>query len=44
VNIIFIYDLHMSNNCISVRFGMERSKDDMLGISTKSTIVFTQLL
>jgi len=40
VNIIFILDLQMSNNYNSVGFGMQRSKDDMLGASTKSTIIF----
>jgi hypothetical protein len=34
----------MNNNCISARFRMKRFKDDMSGISTNSTIVFTQSL
>ncbi len=42
VNTIFIFDLQMSNNCRIARFGMKRSKDDMLGILTESTTIFVQ--
>jgi hypothetical protein len=41
-NTIFIFDLQMSNNCKSVGFRMQRSKDDMLGVSTKLAIIFVQ--
>ncbi len=34
----------MNNNCKSAKFGMQRSKDDMLGVPVESTIVFTQSL
>ncbi len=44
VNIIFIFDLQMSNNCSSVGFGMERSKDDMSKVFAESTVVFAQSL
>jgi hypothetical protein len=40
LNTNFIFDLQMNNNCKSVRFGMQRSKDDMLGISAESTLIF----
>jgi hypothetical protein len=42
VNIVFIFDLQMSNNCSSEGFGMQKSKDDMSSISAKSTIIFSQ--
>jgi hypothetical protein len=32
----------MNNNYKSARFGMQRSKDDMLGVSTESIVVFAQ--
>jgi hypothetical protein len=32
----------MNNNCRSVGFGMQRSKDDMSGVSHESVAVFTQ--
>ncbi len=44
VNTIFILDLQMSDNYNSVGFGMQQFKDDMLGASTKSTVIFVQLL
>ncbi len=50
VNIVFIFNLHMNNNCKSARFGMLRSKDDMSGILaesatfTRSSRVFAQSL
>ncbi len=44
VNIVFIFNLQMNNNCNNVGFGMQRSKDDMLGVSIESVIVFTQSL
>jgi hypothetical protein len=40
VNTIFILDLQMSDNYNSVGFGMQQFKDDMLGASTKSTVIF----
>ncbi len=40
VNIVFIFDLHMNNNCKTVRFGMLKSKDDMLGILAESATTF----
>ncbi len=40
VNTFFIFDLQMSNNCNSARFGMQISKDDILGVLAKSIIVF----
>ncbi len=42
VNIVFILYLHMNNNYNIVGFGMQRSKDDMLGILVKLIGVFTQ--
>jgi len=44
VNTIFIFDLQMNNNCRSVEFGMYKSKDDMLSILGKSTIILVKLL
>jgi hypothetical protein len=32
----------MNNNCRSEGFGMQRSKDDMLSVSTKLVAVFAQ--
>ncbi len=40
VNTIFIFDLQMNNNYKCVGFGMQRSKDDMSGISIESIIIF----
>jgi len=34
----------MNNNCKSAKVGMQRSKDDMLGISIESTTIFIQSL
>jgi hypothetical protein len=47
VNIILIFDLQMtnkfvSNNCRSEGFGMQRFEDDLLTVSTESTMIFTQ--
>ncbi len=42
MNIIFIFDLQMNNNCKSAEFGMQRSKDDMLGVLAESTTMFVQ--
>ncbi len=42
VNIIFIFDLQMSNNCRSEGFRMQRSKDDMSSILAKSATIFAQ--
>jgi hypothetical protein len=42
VNIIFIFNLQKSNNCNNAGFGMQKSIDYMLGISTELTVVFTQ--
>jgi len=42
VNIIFISNLQMNNNYKSVGFRMQRSKDDMLGVSTESIVIFAQ--
>jgi hypothetical protein len=46
VNTILVFDLHMtnksvSNNYISEGFGIQRSKDDLLGVSAESIKVFT---
>jgi hypothetical protein len=41
VNTIFIFDLQKNNNCNSVRFGMQKFINDMLGILAKSVAVFT---
>jgi hypothetical protein len=41
VNIVFIFYLQMSNNCKSVGFGMQRFKDDMLGVLVELIIVFS---
>jgi hypothetical protein len=41
VNIVFIFDLKMNNNCNNARFVMQRSKDDVLGVLAKSTTIFT---
>jgi hypothetical protein len=46
VNTIWIFNLQMTNKCVSNNyksegFGMQRSKDDILGILTKSTTIFT---
>jgi hypothetical protein len=40
VNTIFIFDLQMSNNYNSARFGMHQFKDDMSRVSTESTTIF----
>jgi len=42
MNIIFIFNLQMNNNCRSARFGMQRSKDDMLGVLAESATRFAQ--
>ncbi len=49
MNTIFIFDLQISNNYSSARFGMQRSKDDMSSISVElakesvqSPVVFSQ--
>jgi hypothetical protein len=42
VNIVFVFNLQTNNNCSSAGFGMQRSKDDVSGISIKSKIVFTR--
>ncbi len=49
MNIVFIFDLQMNNNCRIAGFGMQRFKDDMLSILVKllgifawSSSVFTQ--
>jgi hypothetical protein len=47
VNIILIFDLHMTNKSVnnnykSEGFGIQRSKDDMSRVSTESAKVFTQ--
>ncbi len=44
VNTIFIFNLQMSNNYRSARFGMQRSKDDVSCVLVESTIIFTQSL
>jgi hypothetical protein len=44
VNMVFIFDLEMNNNCKSVQFGMQRCKDDMLSVSVESIAIFTQSL
>ncbi len=44
VNTVFIFDLQKSNNCNNVGFGMQKSTDDMLGISSKSIVVFPRSL
>jgi hypothetical protein len=31
----------MNNNCKSEGFGMQRSEDDLLGVSIKLTTIFT---
>jgi hypothetical protein len=31
VNTIFYFDMQMNNNCNNARFGIQRSKDDVLG-------------
>jgi hypothetical protein len=46
VNTILVFDLHMtnksvSNNYRSEGFGIQRSKDDLLGVSAESIKVFT---
>jgi hypothetical protein len=46
VNTILVFDLHMtnkfvSNNYKSEGFGIQRSKDDLLGVSAESIKVFT---
>ncbi len=45
VNIISIFDLHMTNKFVnnnyrSEGFGIQRSKDDMLRVSAQSTKIF----
>jgi hypothetical protein len=40
VNTNFIFDLQKSNNCISAGFGMQKSIDDMLGVSVESIVIF----
>ncbi len=44
VNTNFVFDQQMNNNYRSVRFGIQRSKDDMLGVLPKSIVVFPQSL
>ncbi len=44
VNIVFIFYPEMNNNCKSVRFGMQRFKDDMSSISVETTVIFVQSL
>jgi hypothetical protein len=41
VHKVFIFYLHISNNYRNAKFGMQRFKDDVLGVSIESTIVFT---
>ncbi len=40
MNIVFIVNLQMSNNCKSAKFGMERFNDDMSGVLAKSIATF----
>ncbi len=40
VNIVFIFDLQTSNNCNSAKFGMQKSTNDMSGVSAESTSIF----
>jgi hypothetical protein len=42
VNIVFIFDLQMNNNCKNAIFGMQRSKDDMSGVLVELTILFVR--
>ncbi len=42
MNTIFISNLQMNNNYKSARFGMQRFKHDMLGMSAESTTIFAQ--
>ncbi len=44
MNIVFIFNLQMNNNCNNAKFGMQRFLDDMSSISTKSVAVFAQSL
>ncbi len=41
MDIVFIFNLQMNNNCTNAKFGMHKSIDDMSGISIQSTIVLT---
>jgi hypothetical protein len=41
MNIVFCFDLQMSSNCNSARFGMEQFKDDMSKVSVELLIIFT---
>ncbi len=43
VNIVFIFYLQMNNNCKSVGYGMQRSKDDMSYILAKLATMFIKL-
>jgi len=42
MNTIFIFDLHMNNNCNNVRFRMQRSKDDMSSILVELVAIFAR--
>ncbi len=42
MNIVFIFDLQMSNNYKSVGFGMQIFKDDMSSVSVESIAIFAQ--
>ncbi len=44
MNTIFIFDLHMSNNYNNAGFGIQRSKDDMSGVSIESARIFVRSL
>ncbi len=40
VNIVFIFDLKMNNNCNSAKFGMQKFTYDMLGVSVELATIF----
>jgi hypothetical protein len=42
LNIVFIFDLQINNNGSNARFGMQKSKDDMLGVLAELAWIFAQ--
>jgi len=41
MNTVFIFNLQKNNNYNNARFGMQKSTDDMSGLSNESTTIFS---
>ncbi len=40
VNTMFIFNLQKNNSCNSTKFGMQKSTNDMLGVSNELASIF----